>query len=143
MTISRERLQEIKELAHELSDRKAFKDIGALAAWVSDIAQVVFELDQDQERFEAEIGALSDAVDQIDERIDGIAGEEVEPETLEDLVAELVGDVELDEPDLAVLDVNVPYVVDMDLADNFALIHDGVLHVGIRFADLMARASAE
>ena len=74
----------------------------------------------------------------------GITGEASEGRAPDSqLPAPLVVRDEEDEPDLAVLDVNVPYVVDMDLADNFALIHDGVLHVGIRFADLMARARAE
>jgi hypothetical protein len=83
-----------------------------LASWVSDLAAAVAALDEGQERNEAEIGALSDAVDQIDARIDGIAGEEPDPLDVPDFDAE----------DSETLDLtSVPYVVDYDLSDNVAL----------------------
>jgi hypothetical protein len=126
--VSRARLQEIFDDADEADGRWNSPKTSLLASWVRDLAGMVAALDEGQERNEAEIGALSDAVDQIDARIDGIAGEEPDPLDVPDFDAE----------DLDTLDLTtVPYVVDYDLGDNVALLHKDKLHVGPLFLNLL------
>jgi outer membrane murein-binding lipoprotein Lpp len=135
VSVSREHLEEIQELADEaagVGGWNGFKT-STLAGWVRDLAAAVAALDEGQERNEAEIGALSDAVDEIDARIDGIAGEVPDPL---DFVPESDDTIDL---------TAAPYVLDLELEDDFACFEGGKLHVGAAFhhALLMARAAKD
>jgi hypothetical protein len=129
MGVKRERLLEIIELAGEAEMQWARKPrTSSLAFWLRQLTQAVIALDDGQARNEAEIDALSDAVDDIDARIDAIVGE---PE-----------DLELEPEDEDIVDpTTVPCVVDYDLAYNEARIIDDKLYVGSLFADLLEVAS--
>jgi hypothetical protein len=129
MTVTRQRLQQIAELAGEVEMQWARKPrTSSLAFWLRQLTQAVIALDDGQARNEAEIDALSDAVDDIDARIDAIVGE---PE-----------DLELEPEDEDIVDpTTVPCVVDYDLAYNEARIIDDKLYVGSLFADLLEVAS--
>lgn len=133
MSVTRKRLQDIVELAQEAEMEWRGVKTSSLAFWLRDVAKAVLALDEEAERFDAEIGALSDAVDQIDDRIDGIVGEvNDEPDPL-DLEAESDG------TDLTA----APQVVDYYLDDNEARIVGGTLHVGPAFRKLWLEMMSE
>jgi outer membrane murein-binding lipoprotein Lpp len=139
MSVSRERLEGIAEVADEAAgvDGWTGHKMSLLASWVRDLAAAVAALDEEAEQHEAEIGALSDAVDEIDARID----EHLEAEDFADRLPDDVFDDFQDTIDLTA----APYVLDLELEDNFACFEGGKLHVGAAFhhALLMARAAKE
>jgi hypothetical protein len=132
MSVSRQRLRDIAELAEEAEMRWAEKPrTSSLAFWLRDVAKAVIALTDGQKQHEAEIVALGDAVDQIDARIDDIAGEV--PDSLR---------LDAPESDDTIDLTAVPYVVDYDLGTNEACILDGKLRVGPLFRELLEEAAA-
>jgi hypothetical protein len=131
MCLSRERLQHIVELAEEAEMAWAKKPrTSSLAFWLRDIDKAVIALDEGQERNEAEIGALSDAVDDIDARIGGTVSEvEDEPDPLDLEPLSGHGVVNL---------TAVPYETDHYLEQNEARIIDGKLYVGAAVCRVVA-----
>jgi hypothetical protein len=128
MTVTRQRLQQIAELAGEVEMQWARKPrTSSLAFWFRQVTQAVIALGEGQEQNEAEICALSDAVDDIDAHIDGIVGE--------------VEDLELEPQDEVIVDLTtVPYEVDYNLEYNEARIIDDKLYVGSLFAGMLDAA---
>jgi hypothetical protein len=124
MSVSRERLEYIAEAA----DKAAYgpwkgwgHKVSLLASWVRDLSQAVAALDEGQERLEGDIGALSDAVDEI---VDGTEPDELDIGTVDgiDLTA-------------------VPHDVDYNLEYNEARIIDGKIYVGSLFAEMLEAAT--
>jgi hypothetical protein len=139
MGVNRARLNEIVELAGEAEIEWARKPrTSSLAFWLRQVTQAVIALDDGQERLESDLGAMSDVVDQkVDSDPDF-----PEPQTLEEIVAELVGYGEPEDEGTLNLP-EMPYVVDYDLAYDEACFVDGLLHVGSLFVEMWKAAAAD
>jgi hypothetical protein len=137
MSVTRDRLSAIVELAEESEMRWKGVKTSSLAFWLRDVAKAVIALAEGQEQHEAEIVALGAAVDQIDARIDGIDGD-----VPDELRLDCGADFELESGHGTVNLTTVPYVVDHNLLLNAARLIGDKLHVGALFPDLLEAAAA-